>query len=151
MSSRSLRGYAAFAEMPAPSGVLWSWLTDPSLLRRWYAESVELAPRAGGRFTARLADGTTFIARVGLAEPARRLRLDFESLPAWPGPACITEDWIIDARPEKVVLRVIGEGVPAGPEWGPWLRLAQSRWTVNLARLKRLLLPAPSLPAGGPR
>jgi len=135
--------------MPAPAAVLWPWLTDPVRLRRWYAESVELELRAGGRFTARLVDGTTVIARVGLAEPARRLRLEFEPLPAWPGAACITEDWIIDARPDKVVLRVLGQGVPADPEWGPWLRLAQFRWTVTLARLKPLLVPASSLPAGG--
>ena len=29
MTSRSLRGYAAFAEMPLPAERLWPWLVDP--------------------------------------------------------------------------------------------------------------------------
>lgn len=148
MTVPSLRGYAAFAEMPTQPATLWPWLTEPALLRRWYAGSVELDPRPGGRFTARDADGTGFTARVGLCDRPRRLRLDFDASPHWPGPACIAEDWIIDARPERVVLRILGEGVPMEGAWAPWLRQWQSRWTVNLARLQPLLRPPPG--GGGP-
>ena len=151
MNARSLRGYAVFAEMPLQPAMLWPWLTEPASLRRWYADTLELELRPGGRFTARDADGLVEAARVGLYEPARRLQLAFESAGEWPEPACITEDWIIDVRPDRVVLRVLGEGVPIDAAWAPWLRRRQSRWTVQLARLKSLLRPEPvSVPRSTP-
>jgi uncharacterized protein YndB with AHSA1/START domain len=147
MNSRSLRGYAAFAEMPAQPAALWPWLSEPALLVRWYAASIELQGRTGGRFTARFAEGGLLTARVAQYEPMRRLSLAFDPQSAWPGEACITEDWIIDARPDRVVLRILGEGVPIDAAWAPWLRRWQSGWTVSLARLKSALAP-PGTPGG---
>ncbi len=144
MTSRSLRGYAAFAEMPLPAERLWPWLVDPVLLLRWFAQSVELETREGGRFTARFADGALLTARVVCCEPARRLSLAFGPVPGWPGPACLTEDWIIDARPGRVILRVLGEGVPVDPAWATWLRRRQAGWKVALSRLRAQLGPAPA-------
>ena len=60
----------------------------------------------------------------------------------WPGAAVISEDWIIDARPGKVMLRILCEGVPVTPAWAPWLRRQQSRWAVSLAQLKQSVGPA---------
>ncbi|MFM7066399.1 MAG: SRPBCC domain-containing protein [Gammaproteobacteria bacterium] len=151
MTSRTLRGYAAFAEMPAPPEALWPWLVEPARLMRWYAASIELEPRTGGRFTARFADGAVLSARIECCDTARRLSLAFDPAAAWPGAACITEDWIIDARPGRVMLRILGEGVPAEPAWSPWLRRRQAGWKVALARLRaHWATPPAATPAAGP-
>jgi uncharacterized protein YndB with AHSA1/START domain len=137
MTVPSLRGYAAFVEMSAQPAELWRWLTEPALLLRWYAATVQLDCHPPGRLVARFADGRTVHARVMHHDPLRRLSFAFDPAPDWPGTAVISEDWIIDARPDKVVLRVLGEGVPALPAWAPWWRRQQSRWAVSLSQLKQ--------------
>lgn len=145
MTAPNLRGYAAFAEVTAQPAELWRWLTDPALLQRWYATTVQLELRVGGRLTARFADGLICHARVLHHDPLRRVGLTFDPAPDWPGAAVVTEDWIIDARPGKVMVRVLGEGVPALPAWAPWLRHQQSRWAVGLSRLKLCFGPKGAL------
>lgn len=142
MTVPNLRGYAAFAEIAAQPAALWRWMMEPALLLRWYAAAVQLDSRLGGRLVARFADGTTTHARIIHHDPLRRLGLAFDPAADWPGPAVIREDWIIDARPGKVVLRVLGEGVPTTPAWASWWRRQQSRWTVSLAHLKQAAGPA---------
>ncbi len=142
MTVPKLRGYAAFAEIAAQPAELWRWLTEPALLLRWYAAAIQLDLQAGGRLVARYTDGHTVQARIAHHDSVRRLGLVFYPDATWPGTAVISEDWIIDARPGKVMLRVLGEGVPVAPAWAPWLRLQQARWTVSLAQLKQAVGPA---------
>ena len=91
---------------------------------------------------ARFPDGVSAHARVVQKDPLRRLSFAMDPAPDWPGAAVISEDWIIDARPGKVMLRVLCEGVPVTPAWAPWLRRQQSRWAVSLAQLKQSVGPA---------
>jgi len=137
MTVPNLRGYAAFAEMPAQPHELWRWLTEPTLLLRWYGVAVQFDSRPGGRLVARFPDGVTSHARLARHDPWRRLSFTLDPAPDWPGAAVVSEDWIIDARPGKVMLRVLGEGVPMTPAWAPWLRRQQSRWAVSLSQLKQ--------------
>lgn len=139
MTVPTLRGYAAFAEMTAQPAEIWRWMTEPALLLRWYATTIQLDLRAGGRLVARFPDGRTTHARIAHHDPMRRLGFAFDPDPDWAGAAVISEDWIIDARPGKVMLRVLGEGVPVSPDWVPWLRRQQSRWAISLAQLKQAL------------
>ena len=142
MTVPNLRGYAAFAEMPAQPDELWRWLTEPTLLLRWYGVAVQFDSRPGGRLVARFPDGVTSHARLARHDPLRRLSFTLDPAPDWPGAAVVSEDWIIDARPGKVMLRVLGEGVPVTPAWAPWLRRQQSRWAVSLSQLKQAVGPA---------
>jgi len=142
MTAPNLRGYAAFAEMPVQPAELWRWLTEPALLQRWYAATIQLDLRPGGRLVARFPDGVTTHARVAHQDPLRRLAFSLDPARDWPGGAVVSEDWIIDARPGKVMLRILGEGVPVTPAWAPWLRRQQSRWAVSLAHLKQAVGPA---------
>jgi uncharacterized protein YndB with AHSA1/START domain len=142
MTVPNLRGYAAFAEMPVQPAELWRWLTEPTLLLRWYAVAVQFDLRQGGRLVARFPDGVTAHARVMQQDPLRRLSFALDPAAGWPSAAVVSEDWIIDARPGKVMLRILGEGVPMTPAWAPWLRQQQSRWAVSLAQLKQSVGPA---------
>jgi uncharacterized protein YndB with AHSA1/START domain len=147
----SLRGYAAFIELPVPPEAAWRWLTEPSLLLRWYAQSVQVELREGGRFTARFANGVSRGALIDQVTAGRRLRLLLDPEPHWPGPAALSEDWLVDARPGRVIVRVLGEGVPDVTVWRAVQRQQQAGWTVALARLRSALAPPPVTPSGGAR
>ena len=142
----SLRGYAAFIELPVPPEVVWQWFTEPSLLLRWYAQSEQVELRAGGRFTARFVNGSCRSALIDQVTVGRRLRLLLDPEPTWPGSAVLSEDWLVDARPGRVIARVLGEGVPDVAAWRAVQRQQQAGWTVALARLRSALLLVPATP-----
>ena|SRR5437773_1537703 len=59
----------------APADEIWTALTDPDELERWFANEVELDAEPGGRAIFRWSNGEEREAVVEEVEPARRLVL----------------------------------------------------------------------------
>src|SRR6478609_770587 len=74
---------------------LWSALTDPGRLARWYGE-VEGDLRVGGELQVRIPDAGERTARVDACEPPRRLLVTMHDPDARPGqPDCtVIEAWL---------------------------------------------------------
>ncbi|MCU0975943.1 MAG: SRPBCC domain-containing protein [Steroidobacteraceae bacterium] len=135
------RGYVQVLETPAPAGALWQALTDPTELVAWHAEQALVEARLGGRYSVRSRLFGAREASIDLLEPMRRLRLIYDPAPSWPplGDTAVVEDFVIDERKGRRVLRVLGSGVPAAPDWDAWHRRLQAGWAVAFAQLARRL------------
>ena len=64
--------------LEAPVEEVWSALTEPEQLERWFANDVELDPRPGGAGVFRWDDGAERHATVVVADPGERLVLDWD-------------------------------------------------------------------------
>jgi uncharacterized protein YndB with AHSA1/START domain len=125
---------------------LWSALTDPPRLARWYGE-VEGDLRPGGEFDVRVTDAWEGTGRVDACEPPRRLLVTMRDADPQPGQP---DEWVIEAQLTadggQTVLVVEQRGLPlpllaaygAGVQIhfehiaeliaGPELRDTESRW-----------------------
>ena len=153
--SRRTRGYAHFTSVQQPPELVWRALTTREWLERWYALEVSIDARAGGRLLVKLRDGRRRDAIIDVIDEPRRLRLIFDpdaeftaagGRQAGFGP--VTEDLLIDAKPDRTVVRVLGSGVPDDPAFDAYHTRLRSSWTYWLDTLRRLLEHAD--PAAGP-
>jgi uncharacterized protein YndB with AHSA1/START domain len=140
------RGYLQTLHCDAPVADIWRALVLPEALRLWHAEEAFVDARPDGRYGYRSRLFGRREAHIDIFEPGRRLRLVFEPNPAWPasGDAVIVEDFLLGTHPtgtRKVQgqLRLLGSGVPGGPEWNPTLRRLQAGWAVAFSYLQKCL------------
>ena len=91
---------------------LWSALTDPPRLARWYGE-VQGDLRVGGEFDVRVTDAWEGTGRVDACEPPRRLLVTMRDADPRPGQP---EEWVIEAQltadDGQTVLVVEERGLP---------------------------------------
>ena len=91
---------------------LWSALTDPGRLARWYGE-VEGDLRVGGEFRARVFGSGARSGRVDACEPARRLLLTMRDADPRPGqPDETVIDATLTADGAQTILVVEVQGIP---------------------------------------
>lgn len=125
-------------ETDAGAATIWRALTEPDSLSLWYASEAIVEPRVGGRYTivSRLFGRRD--ASIELFEPGARLKLLFEPNPDWPplSDGALIEDFIIDERKGRRMLRVMGSGVPAGEEWARVLVRLRTGWALAFAQLQ---------------
>jgi len=136
MSDRE-RGYAHRVDILAEASRVWQALTDVQHLTRWCSPGAEISARAGGLFRASVDRVTEFEAHIDVFEPQRRLRLMY--LPCRELPRADTvmvDDFILDPVPGGTIVRLLGSGVPATPEWDTQYRRLRASWPQALTRLK---------------
>jgi uncharacterized protein YndB with AHSA1/START domain len=137
MSERT-RGYAHRIDVAAPAAAVWDALTSSEALQRWCAPGAEISPRAGGLFRARVDRVTELEAHIDIFMPPRRMRLIYlpsAALP--PSETALVDDFILDEEAESAtVVRLLGSGVPAAPEWDSAYMRLRVGWERAIARLK---------------
>ena len=70
-------------------------------------------------------------------EPGRRLRLIYLPSPALPRTeTVIVDDFILEPVPGGTIVRLLGSGVPATPEWDTQYRRLRTSWQQAIIRLK---------------
>jgi uncharacterized protein YndB with AHSA1/START domain len=136
MSDRE-RGYAHRVDIVADAAPVWQALTQAPLLRLWCSPDAQIGARQGGLFRASVDRVSEFEAHIDVFEPQRRLRLihlPSRTLP--PASSVMVDDFILDRVPGGTIVRLLGSGVPATPQWDThYLRLRAS-WAQALQRLK---------------
>jgi uncharacterized protein YndB with AHSA1/START domain len=136
MSERE-RGYAHRVDILADASQVWRALTDAEQLTRWCSPAAEIRARPGGLFRASVDRVTEFEAHIDVFEPERRLRLLY--LPSSELPRADTvmvDDFILDRVPGGTIVRLLGSGVPATPEWDTQYWRLRTSWQQALTRLK---------------
>jgi uncharacterized protein YndB with AHSA1/START domain len=136
MSERE-RGYAHRVDILADASQVWRALTDAEQLTRWCSPAAEIRARQGGLFRASVDRVTEFEAHIDVFEPERRLRLLY--LPSSELPRADTvmvDDFILDRVPGGTIVRLLGSGVPATPEWDTQYWRLRTSWQQALTRLK---------------
>ena len=131
------RGYAHRVDILADAREVWAALTERQHLARWCSPAAHIHARPGGSFRASVDRVTEFEARIDVFEPARRLRLMYlpsRDLPR--GDSVMVDDFILDAVTGGTIVRLLGSGVPAGPEWDTQYWRLRTSWQAALTRLK---------------
>ena len=136
MSERE-RGYAHRIDILADASQVWRALTDAEQLTRWCSPAANIRARQGGLFRASVDRVTEFEAHIDVFEPERRLRLMY--LPSNELPRADTvmvDDFILDRVPGGTIVRLLGSGVPATPEWDTQYWRLRTSWQQAMTRLK---------------
>ena len=131
------RGYAHRVDILADAQAVWRALTDNQQLTLWCSPDADIRARAGGSFRASVDRVTEFEARIDVFEPGRRLRLIY--LPARTLPradSVMIDDFILEKVAGGTILRLLGSGVPASPEWDTQYRRLRTSWQAAMSRLK---------------
>jgi uncharacterized protein YndB with AHSA1/START domain len=136
MSERE-RGYAHRIDILADASHVWRALTDAEQLTRWCSPAAVIRARQGGLFRASVDRVTEFEAHIDVFEPERRLRLIYlpsEQLPR--ADTVMVDDFILDRVPGGTIVRLLGSGVPATPEWDTQYWRLRTSWQQAMTRLK---------------
>jgi len=139
MSNRE-RGYAHRVDILADAGQVWRALTEAEQLSSWCSPGAQISARPGGLFRASVDRVTELEARIDVFEPGRRLRLLYlpsQELP--PGDSVLVDDFILDRVSGGTIVRLLGSGVPATPEWDTQYRRLRTSWQQAMTRLKVFL------------
>lgn len=138
--SERVRGYAHRVDIAAEATQVWRAITEPQSLTRWCSPEAELQPRQGGLFRARVDRVTELEAHIDVFDAGRRVRLIYLPNPALPrSDSVLTDDLIVEAVPGGTVVRLLGSGVPGGPEWDTQYWRLRTSWLQALNRLKVLV------------
>ncbi|MBS0611886.1 MAG: SRPBCC domain-containing protein [Proteobacteria bacterium] len=144
------RGYAHLVEIGAPVNRVWRALTEPSMIRIWQNTAAEVDPRKGGLYRTGVAGQNLREAHIDVFEPNRRLRLIYMNTRDYPrSDSAIVDDFLLDAKPGKTALRLLGSGVPEAQEWDRAYVKIRMSWERLLARMRVMLEnpPKPKKPA----
>jgi uncharacterized protein YndB with AHSA1/START domain len=139
MSDR-VRGYAHRVDIAGAVPAVWAAFTEVPHLVRWCAPDAQLRPRAGGLFRASVDRVTQIEAHIDVYEPLRRVRLIYlpsDTLPATE--TAIVADFILEpatAPATGSILRMLGSGIPDGPQWDTQFKRMKVGWAAAMARLK---------------
>jgi uncharacterized protein YndB with AHSA1/START domain len=131
------RGYAHRVDILAEPGEVWRALTDNQHLARWCSPGADIRARPGGSFRASVDRVTEFEAHIDVFEPGRRLRLLYLPVPDLPrADSVMVDDFILDRVPGGTIVRLLGSGVPATPEWDTQYWRLRTSWQQAMTRLK---------------
>lgn len=131
------RGYAHRVDILAEPGEVWRALTDNQQLARWCSPDADIRARPGGSFRASVDRVTEFEAHIDVFEPGRRLRLLYLPVPDLPrSDSVMVDDFILDRVPGGTIVRLLGSGVPATPEWDTQYWRLRTSWQQAMTRLK---------------
>jgi uncharacterized protein YndB with AHSA1/START domain len=134
------RGYAHRVDVRADARLAWQALTENAALALWCSPGAHIQPRAGGLFRASVDRVTEFEAQIDVFEPERRLRLLYLPTPGLPaGGTVMVDDFLLYRVPGGTIVRLLGSGVPATPEWDTQYRRLRTSWQQAMTRLKVLV------------
>lgn len=140
MSGRT-RGYAQRVDIAAGVPQVWKALTETASLRKWCSPDAHITAREGGYLRASVDRVTELEAHIDVLIPQQRMRLIYlpsEHLPQ--ASSAIVDDFILDGSSgKKTVLRLLGSGFPATPEWDMLYLRLRTGWERAVARLKVLV------------
>lgn len=145
------RGYAHRVDITAPNSRVWTALTEPKLLTRWYGSGADVRPRVGGSFDATLDPGIGRHATIDVFEPARRLRLVYHPPQGMPPlDSALVDDYLLEPNGAGTVVRLLGSGFPQEEVWDDYFLAVGIETERALLRLKVLLehkVGPPGVPA----
>ena len=135
---RQTRGYMQAFETAASPAALWRAFTEPAALRAWLATEAIVEPRVGGRYVTVSRLFGRREAQIERFDPGARLQLLYEPNSDWPAlpDSALIEDFIIDERKGRRMVRVMGSGVPSDEEFAKTLVRLRTAWALAFAQLQ---------------
>jgi uncharacterized protein YndB with AHSA1/START domain len=134
----------------APVEAVWKAISEGEELTRWFVEEATVEPGVGGLLTFSWGGDEKGQNRIDEWEPNRKLRL--RSLPFEMGAAKhdgttpMVNEYTIERRGGKTVLRLVNSGIPDAPEWDGFYDGTDSGWDSFLRTLRHYLEHHPGRP-----
>lgn len=144
------RGYAHRVDIEADVRDVWRAFTEALHLSRWCAPGAEIRAKQGGMLRASVDRVTEMEAHIDVFDPGRRMRLIY--LPSATLPAtdsAIVADFIMEPSGPGTIVRVLGSGIPEGPQWDTQYKRMRLGWERAMARLKVYVEKQMNEPAAG--
>jgi uncharacterized protein YndB with AHSA1/START domain len=127
----------------APIEAVWKAIADGEELTRWFVQEASVEPRVGGTITISWDGEEKSSGTIEVWEPNRRLRkklTPFDMGAAKPDPAVpMIDEYTIERRDGKTVLRLVCSGIPDAPEWDGFYNGIDSGWGSFLRTLRHYL------------
>jgi uncharacterized protein YndB with AHSA1/START domain len=128
-------------EIDAPPEAVWRAITEAEEVIRWYVQSAEIDPRVGGTYKVSWGEGMDGVSEIVTFEPGRHFRIEHRPMPGSPpfetGP--IAEEYFIETRGGKTVLRLVTSGIPDTDDWDAFYEGTKRGWTIFLMSLRHYL------------
>lgn len=122
---------------------VWAAITDAEELTRWFVETAKVEPGVGGTFTISWGPGEEGGSTIQVWEPNRCLRvaLGLSELGAAKidKDSPITEEYTIERRDGKTVLRLVQSNIPNTKEWDGFYDGTDSGWESFFRTLRHYL------------
>lgn len=149
-SQKSTRTQHHEIAIDAPVEAVWKAITDAEELTRWFVEAAKVEPGVGGSFRISWGGGEEGSSTIEVWEPNTRLRVALAPLDMGAAKhdarSPIIEEYTIERRDGKTVLRLVQSGVPASPEWDGFYDGTNSGWKSFLRTLRHYLEHHPGKP-----
>ena len=127
----------------APVEAVWKAISDAEELTRWFVEEASVEPGVGGTITISWGGDEKGQGRIDEWEPNRKLRktlMPFEMGAAkYDGTTPMVDEYTIERRDGKTVLRLVSSGIPDAPEWDGFYNGTDSGWSSFFRTLRHYL------------
>jgi uncharacterized protein YndB with AHSA1/START domain len=127
----------------APIEAVWKAIADGEELTRWFVEEASVEPRVGGTITKSWGGEEKSSSTIEVWEPNKKLRVKlapFDMGAAKPDPAVpMIDEYTIERRDGKTVLRLVSSGIPDAPEWDGFYNGTDSGWSSFFRTLRHYL------------
>ena len=134
----------------APIEAVWKAITDAEELTRWFVEEAAVEPGVGGTFTISWGGEEKGQSRIEVWEPNQKLRvalMPFDMGAAkYDASTPIIDEYTIERRDGKTVLRLVSSGIPDAAEWDGFYNGTNSGWKSFLRTLRHYLEHNPGKP-----
>jgi uncharacterized protein YndB with AHSA1/START domain len=127
----------------ASEEAVWKAITDGEELTRWFVDAAKVEPGVGGSFRLSWGGAETGGSRIDVWEPNQRLRVTlkpFEMGKAkYDASMAIVEEYTIERRDGKTVLRLVESGVPNNPDWDGFYDGTNAGWPQFFRTMRHYL------------
>ena len=127
----------------APIEAVWKAIADGEELTRWFVQEASVEPKVGGTITVSWDGEEKGSKTIEVWEPNKKLRVKlapFDMGAAKHDPAVpMIDEYTIERRDGKTVLRLVSSGIPDAPEWDGFYHGIDSGWRSFFRTLRHYL------------
>lgn len=134
----------------APVEAVWKAIADGEELTRWFVEEASVEPGVGGTFSISWGGDQKGTSRIDAWEPNKKLRVVLGPMDMgkakYDGTNPMVDEYTIERRGNKTVLRLVSSGIPDAPEWDGFYNGTNTGWESFFRTLRHYLEHHPGKP-----
>jgi uncharacterized protein YndB with AHSA1/START domain len=127
----------------APIEAVWKAIVDAEELTRWFVDEASVEPGVGGTIAISWGGDEKGQSRIDEWEPNRKLRVTLMPFAMgaakYDGTTPMVDEYTIERRDGKTVLRLVSSGIPDAPEWDGFYNGTDSGWRSFFRTLRHYL------------
>lgn len=127
----------------APIEAVWKAIADAEELTRWFVDEATVKPGVGGTFAISWDGAEKSESLIEVWEPNKKLRValrpDMGPLKYDATTPPILDEYTLERRDGKTVLRLVSSGIPDAPEWDGFYHGTDSGWRSFFRTLRHYL------------